>query len=237
MPQILTTSAQIFCPHGGPGTTTPSIPKWQINAGFVNVEGDAGVLDCPFGPFPCEGYDLVSMGLNASVIDGKKVILVTDFNKTRTGLPLLITEFHQVVDDSTPVPIPPGGTAPPLPPELSDATPPVVAPALQTLPFVKTPPGPTVVVTFSLSSPFPMQWVLTLISPSLHQKFDLTNGIPSQVVVVPAGGLWPTPSLTVTVTLSPLFLAGLGTGSQDLYITAVSRRGLSSYGLASIVVS
>jgi len=237
MPQILTTNALILCPHTGKGTTTPSAPKWQINSGFVNVENDIGVLSCPFVPLPCGGYKLQSMGLNATEIDGRKVILVTDFNQTFTGLPLLITETHQVVDDSTPAPIPPGQSAPPLSPELADAVPPVVAPPIQALPWISTPPSPPLVVTFTLTTAFPQKWVLTLISTPSKKKFDLTNGIPSQVQVTPSGGAWPSPSLTITVTLSPTFLASLGIGPQDMYMTAVSKRGLSSYGQATITVS
>jgi hypothetical protein len=237
MPQILTTTAQIFCPHSGKGTTTPSTQKWVINSGFVSVENDVGVLSCPFAPLPCVGYQLRSMGLNASQIDGRKVILVTDFNQTFTGLPLLITESHNVVDDSTPAPIPPGQSAPPLSPELADAVPPVVSPPFQMLPWVSVPPSPPLLVTFSLTTEFPLQWVLTLISTPTKQKFDLTNGIPSQVQVAPSGGGWPSPSLTVMVTLLPTFLASLGIGPQDIYLTAVSKRGLSSYGQATITVS
>ncbi len=237
MPQILTTSAQIFCPHGGPGTTTPSAPKWRINAGFVAVENDVGVLACPFLPLPCGGYQLRSMGLNASQIDGRKVILVTDFNQSFTGLPLLMIESHQVLDNSTPAPIPPGQTAPPLSPELADAISPVVAPPFQALPFVTASTPPPLVVTFTLTGAFPNLWVLTLISESAKQSFPLTNGIPSQVDVSPSGGQWQTPSLTITVTLSPTFLAGLGVGLQDIYMTAVSKRGLSGYGKAVITVS
>jgi hypothetical protein len=236
MPQILTTSAQIFCPHSGKGTTTPSAPKWQISSGFVTVENDVGVLSCPFSPLPCGGYQLASMGLNASQIDGRKVILVTDFNQTFTGLPLLITESHHVVDDSTPAAIRPGQSAPPLSPELADAVPPVVAPPFQTLPWVSSPASPPLVVTFALTTTFPLLWVLKLISTPTKQKFDLTNGIPSQVQVAPAGGAWPGPSFIVTVTLSPTFLAGLGIGPQDMYMTAVSKRGLSTYGQATITV-
>ena len=42
MPQVLTTNATIMCPHGGLGSTVPAIPKWQINGGYVAVEGDSG---------------------------------------------------------------------------------------------------------------------------------------------------------------------------------------------------
>ena len=60
------------------------------------------------------------MGLNATQIDGRKVILVTDFNQTLTGLPLLMTESHQTFDESTPAAIPTGQPAPPLSPEMAD---------------------------------------------------------------------------------------------------------------------
>ena len=120
MPQVLTTNATIMCPHGGLGSTVPAIPKWQINGGYVAVEGDSGTLSCPFGLFPCTGYQLRSMGLNASEIDGRKVILVTDFNQSLTGLPLVMTEFHQTFDESTPAPIPTGQPAPPPSDEMAD---------------------------------------------------------------------------------------------------------------------
>jgi hypothetical protein len=236
MPQILTTSAQIFCPHNGKGTTISSAPIWQIDSGFVTVENDVGVLSCPFAPLPCGGYQLRSMGLNASQINGRKVILVSDFNQTYTLLPLRIIESHQVLDDSTPAPLQPGQSAQPLSPELADSVPPVVAPALQVLAWPSTPPGPPLVVTFTLTTTFPLLWTLILISTPTKQKFELTNGIPSQVQVAPAGGAWPSSTFTVTVTLSPTFLAGLGKGPQDMYMTAVSKRGLSIYGQATITV-
>ena len=66
--------------------------------------------------FPCTGYQLRSMGLNATQIKGERVILATDFNQTCTGLPLTMIETHQIIDNSTPAPIPDGQPAPPLPP-------------------------------------------------------------------------------------------------------------------------
>src|SRR5690348_8195629 len=72
MPQILTTNAIITCPHGGKGTTIPTVPKWRINGGFVSVEGDTGSLACPFLIYPCIGYTLQSMGLNATTMDQRK---------------------------------------------------------------------------------------------------------------------------------------------------------------------
>ena len=118
MPQWLTTNATVLCPHGGKGTTAPSSTKFTIGGGAVAVEGDTGTLACPFGPLPCVGYTLVSMGLNATTIDGRRTILVTDFNRTQTGLPLAMVETHQGLDNSTVVPLPAGGA--PLPPELAE---------------------------------------------------------------------------------------------------------------------
>src|SRR5204863_7406855 len=96
-----------------------------INSGIVLLDNDTDTLSCPVLP-PCVGYHLKSMGLNATVIDGRKVILDTDFNQTHTGLPLRITEFHQTIDNSTPAPIPNGQRPGPLPPELTDTVKPVV---------------------------------------------------------------------------------------------------------------
>ena len=236
MPQVLTTNATIMCPHGGVGSTVPAIPKWQINGGYVAVEGDTGALSCPFGLFPCTGYQLRSMGLNASEIDGRKVILVTDFNQSFTGLPLLMTEFHQTFDESTPAPIPAGQPAPTPSDEMADLSQPIVTPPLQTLPFsITTTPAP-VVATFNLLNAHPLQWMLTVINTTLKYDQDLTHGAPG-VTVVPANGQWSTPSLTVTVTLTPAFVAALTPGTHHLFLTAISRRGLSEYAEAEIEVS
>ena len=236
MPQILTTNATIVCPHGGTGSTVPAIPKWQINGGYAAVEGDTGALSCPFGLFPCTGYILSSMGLNATEIDGRKVILVTDFNQSLTGLPLRMTEFHQTFDESTPAPIPTGQTAPPPSEEMADLSRPVVVPALQSFPFsISTTPVP-VVVAFNLTAAHPLRWVLTLINTTLKRQQDLTGGAPGATVVL-ANGQWSTPPLTVTVTLTPAFVAALTVGTHHLFLTAISQRGLSDYGEATIGVT
>src|ERR1700761_2036862 len=104
MPLVLTTNAVVMCPHVGPGTTTPLTPIWTVNSGFVTAEGDTGVLACPFILCPCVGYTLKSMNLNATQIEGRQVILVTDFQQSFTGLPLTIQDFHTTSDDSTPAP-------------------------------------------------------------------------------------------------------------------------------------
>jgi hypothetical protein len=237
MPQLLTTNALITCPHGGKGTTIPSAPKWQINGGYVCVEGDTGTLACPFLLYPCVGYTLQSMGLNATTIDRRKAMLVTDFNQTVTGLPLLMAETHPVFDESVPASIPAGQTAPPLSPELSDLVKPVVVAPPSPFPFSMSAPAP-VVISFSLASDHPLKWVLTLINElPPGQNVDLTNGIPGMATVVPSGGQWLFPATTVVVTLTPPFLAGLGFGKKDLFLTGVSRRGLSGHDSATIMVS
>ena len=73
MPQVLTTNATILCPHGGKGTSIASSTKVSIDDGLVLVENDTGSLSCPYVYYPCIGYQLTSMGLNSSVIDGRKI--------------------------------------------------------------------------------------------------------------------------------------------------------------------
>ncbi len=236
MPQLLTTNAVILCPHLGKGTTIPSVPKWQINGGFVCVEGDVGLLACPFLLYPCVGYKLQSMGLNATTIDQRKAMLVTDFNQTFTGLPLTMVETHPVLDQSTPAPIPAGQAAPPLSPDLLDVVKPIVTVPQTPFPYSINAPAP-VVITFTLATDHPLKWILTLINEfPPGQNIDLTNGIPGSVTVTPNAGQWSTPATTVVVTFTPPFLGGLGLGKKDLYLTGVSRRGLSGHDSATIMV-
>jgi hypothetical protein len=238
MPQLMTTNAIVLCPHGGTGTSTPARPTWSIQGGFVLRENDIGVLACPFLP-PCVGYRLQSMGLNSTTIDGAPAVLVTDFNQTFTGLPLLITETHTVLDNSTPAPVPSGQDAPPLGPELLDSVPPVVVPVPPIAAFNSTTMQPaTVPVSFTLISAFPLKWVLSRVSePPNAGHAELTNGLPPGAVVVPAGGAWATPSLTVTLTMTAVFMAGLGVGRHHFYMTGVSRRGLSAWVESVLTVS
>jgi hypothetical protein len=238
MPQVLTTNALILCPHGGPGTTTPSSLKWTVNSGLVLLEDDVGTLACPFLPHPCVGYQLRSMGLNASTIDGRQVILVTDFNQTFTGLPLLMTEFHTTIDNSTPAPIPAGQVAPPLSPAMADMVAPVVTAVPPVLAFNLTTQQPvTAAATFTLTSTYPSQWLLTLINETAHSHADVTNGLPPGLTVMPAGGAWSSPTLAVTVTMTAAFMTALTAGQHHLYMTGVSQRGLSGWAEVVLTVS
>jgi hypothetical protein len=242
MPKVLTTNASIKCPHTGVGTSIPTDPKWTINGGTVLLENDKGILSCPFIPLPCAGYQLKSMGLNATQVDSRKVILDTDFNQTFTGLPLIIQEFHQTIDNSTPAPIPPGQKAPPLPPGLADIVTPVVTGTPAALGFSSiTPPPVPLIITFTLISDHPREWVLTLISvpktsPASHQ--NITNGLPLLgLVVAPAGGSWNASTPPVIVTLTPPYLATLGPGDYRFFMTGVSQRGLSGHIEVVLTVS
>jgi hypothetical protein len=228
VPQVLTTNALICCPHGGKGTTVPTDPKWTVNSGFVSVEGDPGALACPFLPLPCLGYTLQSMGLNATQIDGRKVILVTDFNHTITGLPLVMTEFHQTYDESTPAPVPSGQSAPSASEALADFSKPLVVSPIPSIPVKLTPVPPPVPVSFTLATQHPLKWVLTFINEPQKYHQDLTNGAQG-VTVTPAGGEWTTPSLQISVLFSTLFLSSLAPGRHHVYLTGVSQRGLSSH--------
>jgi hypothetical protein len=236
MPQVLTTNALILCPHGGKGTTTPSDPKWQISGGFVAVEGDTGVLDCPFAPLPCAGYQLRSMGLNATRIDNRKVILVTDFNQSVTGLPLTMMETHQVIDDSTPAPIPPGQAVPPLPPAMNDVAKPVVTCVPSGLAFNSTTAlPPTLSAAFTLSTAYPLSWILTLINEPEKTNADLTNGLSPALTLQPSGGVWDVPTQTITLSMTVAFLGTLAPGLHRFFMTGVSQRGLT--GFAEMVLT
>lgn len=176
------------------------------------------------------------MGLNATQVDGRKVILVTDFNQSFTGLPLVMTEFHQTFDDSTSAPIPTGQPAPALTEEMADLMPPIVTPPLQIIPFSISTTTVPVVATFNLTASHPFQWMLTLINTTFKCHPNLTNGAPG-ATVVPSGGQWSTPSLTITVTMMPPFVQALAIGTHYLFLTGISRRGLSGHAEARVVVS
>lgn len=237
MPQVLTTNGLILCPHGGKGTTTPLHKKWQVNGGTVNVEGDPGFLACPFLPCPCVGYTLKSMGLNATQVDGQKVILVTDFNQSQTGLPLVMADFHQTFDQTTPAPVPAGQPAPPASAAMADFVSPKVTVTPNVFPFsilyTKTP----VVLNFTMTTDHPLLWILTLINESTGKSKNLTSG-DSGVTVLPSGGQWTTPVQPVVVTLTPTYVQSLGSAptKHHLFLTGVSQRGFSDHAEAIIVV-
>lgn len=238
MPQVLTTNARITCPHMGIGTSAPTSFKWSVNGFFVLLENDTGLLACPSPINPCASYSLLSMGLNASRVDGRKVILVTDFNQTNTGLPLTMTETHPVIDNSTPAPIPPGQPAPPLSPAMADMTKPVVTCVPPALFFNSATMQPaTLSAIFTLSAAHPLNWILTLINEPLATNVDLTNGLPPNLTLTPAGGQWNAPTVTVTLTMTAAYMATLTPGLYRFFMTGVSQRGLSANSETVLTVS
>jgi hypothetical protein len=241
MPQVLTTNALILCPHSGVGTSVPTDPKWTVNGGVVLLDNDRGTLaGCRF-LLPCIGYQLRSMKLNATQLDGRQVMLVTDFTVSVTGFPLTITESHRTFDNSTPAPIPPGTTPPAVPPELQEVDEPIVAAAPASLVFSKSGFGgsgqpESLTMTFGLQSQFPRAWLLSMLSIPDATRTDITNGGPPGIEVSPAGGAWPDPALTVVVTLLGAFMATLPLGKHYFVLTAVNFRGKSRHAQVELSV-
>jgi hypothetical protein len=239
MPQVLTTNAQILCAHFTPAVKNPPLaPLWTIDGGTVLVEGDSGTFPtCP-SIFQCGGYNLVSMGLNATQVTAKRVILVTDFNLTSSGLPITMIETHQVFDDTTPAAIPDGQPAPPLPPEMTDLNKPVVSGSVTTLAFNKTSMTPaTVAVTFTLTSAHPMKWILTQIDEPEAFTNDRTNVQPAGMTVNPSGGVWNVSLLIISLTMTAAFMATLLPGNHRFFLTGVTQRGLSNFAEVKLTVT
>jgi hypothetical protein len=238
MPKILTTNAIVRCPHGL-GVSIPTDPKCTINGGIVLLHGDSGTLPTCFNLPPCATYQLQSLGLNATKVDGRNVMLVTDFIVTATGYPCTATETHQIIDDSTLVPIPPGQTAPPLPPELQSTDQPTVtgAPGLafSLAGFANTGNPTSLMMTFTVQSQFPRKWILFMISDlPTSQSRDITAGEPPNIVVAPSSGAWPG-SGQITVTLLGSYMATLAPTFHRFVLTAVNHRGL--WGSTEIILT
>ena len=241
MPRVLTTNASILCPHGGIGTSVPSDPKWIVEGGTVLLDGDMGTLSCTTFTPPCSGYRLQSMKLNSTEVDGRNVMLVTDFTRSFTGFPLTIQEVHHTLDDSSPDPIPAGASPPSVPPELQEIDQPVVVAAPSALAFslsVFTNTGNpiTLPMTFTMQSEFPNRWLLFMLSPSgVHR--NITNGDLPNIAVNPFGGAWSSPVLIVTVAPTGVFMNTLSTGTHYFILTAVNVRGKSQYAQVALTVS
>lgn len=236
MPSLLTTNAIITCPHGGVGTTVPSNPIVSVAGGYVCCEGDVGTLSCAF-PVPCAGYTLKSMGLNATLINGMRAVLSTDFQQSLTGLPLTISDPNFAIDSSSVASLPPDTSDPQVPVELQDEIAPTViaVPPVAAFSIVTMMP-PSMPVVFTLTHPFPLSWQLTLQNGTLLTSVDVTNGFPG-LIVAPSGGDWSSPVLPVSVTMTAAFMAALTPGLHTLYMTGISKRGIQAHGKVDITVS
>lgn len=240
MPKVLTANAQITCPHGGSGTSTPAAsPIAFVNGGAVLVDGDSGTIAGCANQMPCTKYPVTSLQLNAAYVSGKHVMLVTDFLQTDTGFPLKVQETHEIYDNTIPAALS-AGAAPVIPPELQETDIPTVAVAPPTLPFsiatFSNTGNPAMLpYVFTLSSLFPRRWTLFRVSATAAS--DITAGVPASITVLPAGGVWATPALTVAVTITGTFAATLTPGTHQLVLTAVNHRGLAAKAQATLVVS
>jgi hypothetical protein len=95
----------------------------------------------------------------------------------------------------------------------------------------------TASVVFTLFALHPLEWMMTLINGAIGQDIDVTAGIPPGLTLAPSGGGWSSSALTVTATLTALFMSGLGVGEHHLFLTGISERGLSGYSDVIIRVS
>jgi hypothetical protein len=243
MPRVLTSNATITCPHGGGGVSVPTpAPRGVTVAGAeILLDGDQGTLTRPVctNVPPCAGYRLTSMGLNATTVRGRKVMLVSDFVQSFTGFPLTVLETH-VVNDKT-LPGTPPATGAETPPELGEDDKPTVQVVPPTLPFAKASFASTgqpamLAFTFLLSSQYPLRWLLFHAGPP-KVTVDASNGVPGGVVVAPAGGSWPGSSLTVAVTITGAYLAALAPGAHSFVLTGVNRRGFSAFAEGRVTVT
>ncbi len=247
MPRVLTTKAKISCPHGGTGTSTAVPPPRQatVDGGLVLLDGDSGLIPCP-NVVPCASYLLTSMALNSTHVDGRNVMLVTDFVQSATGFPLTVSEAHAVFDRTPPpgAPAPAGPGPPEIPPELREDDTPTVTVTPPQLPFSIATFGtagtpPMLVFTFSVHSEFPRRWTLFHVSPPTT-FVDVTNGLPPGISVSPAGGAWAESQklLTVVVTVTGLYASSLPPSLDHSFVlTAINHRGLSAFAEAKIKVT
>ena len=245
MPKVITRNAIIQCPHSGIGQSMPSQTAVLVGGAPVLVDGDTGViqncLNVPPAGVPCAGYVLRSMNLNAVTVGGHRALIDTDFEQSSTGYPLAIREFHQVEDLSLPVVVPPGRTFT-TPPELQDtdhptvtALPPVLA--FSRIAFSNTGTPSSLTITFTLSSQFPNQRRLTMIVPPNSK--DITSSAPLGLTVQPSGGSWTVSPITVTVTLTAIFMMTLPVlpAKVSFVMVGINRRGRSAFAETVLGVS
>ena len=235
MPKIWTANAKVSCPHGGGGTSQAIPPRLaKISGGEILLDGDQGVFDSPpcTNTPPCVGYACRSMGLNATSIQGRPVMLVSDFTQTYTGFPVTVVESH-VVDDKT-LPGTPPATGQVIPPEMQETDTPTVvcvppsAPVLDRGLQQHEPAGDAALHLLALE-PVPAE-VDALAGRAAGDAARRHRRHPGQVTVVPVGaspdGTWSSPSATVSVTITGTYAATLAPGNHEFVLTAVNRAGL-----------
>ena len=244
MPLIMTKNAIVTCPHGGTGTNIPTQNKVFVKDSPVMVDGDSGsVLGCMLPltmGLPCKSYQLNSMKLNSTYIDGKNIMLITDYVLSDTGYPLIISETHFVEDNTTPAPLKPG-EEPSFPPFLLN----LIKPQVQIAPPSSykysisgvsglSKPPPLTPFVFTLMSTFPLKWKLTeLLQPDVIK--DLTdNNMVTIMMGGKKGGEWNDNILKANLKIPKTEI--LSIGKYYFTMTAIDQRGNADYANAEIKV-
>jgi hypothetical protein len=233
MPLIMTKNAIVNCPHGGTGQNVTSQNKYFVKSFPVLIDGDRGIIppsDCKFPPAgpPCTSYELNSMKLNSTFIDGKNIMLVTDFVISNTGFPLILSETHFVEDNASLNP----GETPTIPSFLLNLIKPIVSAAPPFAIFKKSAPTPLSFV-FSVNSAFPFKWKLTKLS---NQEPDDTQDFTNSTMVTPGGGEWKTNTMSINLVLEPVYLQDLSIGKHHFVMAGIDERGNSDYATANLVI-
>ena len=241
MPEILTTNAQIKCPHGGKGSIVLARErKFTIADGDVCLTGDTGTIaGCALLSYPCASFTLQSLNLNATEVDGKAIILHSDFQKTSTGFPLIILPETMIgIDDSILAGIPAGQSAAPLSAAMADETAPTVLGIAPLNSFTLSSFMPaSLSMTFTLTSQFPSSWMLNFIDSKTGRTLELHKTVVPGIVVSPNDGVWRQSPLTISVNLSAAFLSTLLPATDhQLVMIAINERGLSGFEIISLQI-
>ncbi|MFQ5812409.1 MAG: hypothetical protein ACE5I2_04350 [Anaerolineae bacterium] len=166
-------------------------------------------------------------------VDGRNVMLVTDFVQSNFGFPLTIQENHSVFDNTTPAPLP-DGDIPAIPRELREDDQPQVSVTPESLEvsLAAAQPGVLLPFEFTLQSEFPRQWSLLD-----NNTGDITYGAGADILVTPAGGNWVSSPLTVTMSISGTYVSELSPGEHGFFLTAINHRGLWAMAEAKLTVT
>lgn len=240
MPLIMTKNAIVTCPHGGTGTNIPTQNKVFVKGSPVMVDGDSGsILGCTFpalgGPL-CVSYKLNSMKLNSAYIDGKNIMLVTDYVLSNTGFPLIISETHFVEDNTTPAPLKPG-EKPSFPPFLLNLIKPqvqVTPPSSYTYSLSSNPPTVPTIFDFTLFSSFPLEWKLTELKKQPLPP-DIIKDLTDSYMVTPKGGEWSDNILKINLKIPSTEFSSVG--KYFFTMTAIDQRGNADNANAEVEIT
>ena len=224
MPKIWTTNAQVSCPHGGGGRSIPVPPRQAtIAGGEILLDGDQGVFDTPpcLNTPPCVGLRPRLDGAERDDDPGSqrdaRQRLRPDVHRLPAHEDRVARRRRQDAagDASGDRGRDPARDAGGRHADRSSVVPPTFPFSIAT--FGSTSQPATVPFSFSLSSQYPLKWMLWQVGPPAMQ-LDVTAGIPSQVTVLPVGaspdGTWSSPSATVSVTIMGTYRGDADAGQR-----------------------